>query len=251
MILRKYTLWKRIFDISFSLSLIVSLFPLGVLIILVALWETRAFPLFVQTRSLSLEGKRFRIFKIRTIRKAAKRVSFYGKGSKVGTNIFSKQRFEPFVPPFCCWLRRTGLDELPQLVNIVKGEMSFIGPRPLMIEDLEAMKRESLNLYVARVSLRSKPGLSGLWQLFGNRKEGVENLLYFDLLYENSCSFGLDVVLLAKTISILLFAGHSDSIVRSNSRLKFFAEGGSAQRVESSTSGEGGKQLVRKLVLVK
>ena len=206
---KSYFFWKRVFDVLFALALTAVLFPVVIVFFLVVAWETRAFPLYIQDRGVFLEGKRFRIYKFRTMREKSTRQPHSG-----AAKIFSRPEYAEYVPHFCGWLRLTGLDELPQLWNILKGEMSFIGPRPLAIGDLEAMKLESLSLYNLRASLTSPAGLSGLWQLFGDRDAGVENLVSQDMLYEQTRSFMLDLSLVVRTIPTVLFALRSDAIVK-------------------------------------
>jgi len=208
---KSYFFWKRVFDILLALTLMTVLFPFAVLLLLAVTWETRAFPLYIQDRGVSLEKNTFRIYKLRTMRERSSRTHPPGIA-----NIFFRPEFAGDVPPFCAWLRLTGLDELPQLWNILAGDMSFIGPRPFAAADLESMKRESPALYYMRAALNAPAGLSGLWQLYGNRDAGVEDLVSHDILYERTRSFMLDVALIAKTIPTVLFARRSDAIVKKN-----------------------------------
>jgi len=202
---KSYFLWKRIFDVVLALTLMAALFPAMVLLLLVAAWETRAFPLYVQDRGVSLERERFRIYKLRTMRERDSHAH--------AAEIFFRPEFAGDVPRICKWFRLTGLDELPQLWNILTGDMSFIGPRPLALADLETMKRESPSFYSMRAAVTAPAGLSGLWQLYGSREDGVENLVRLDLLYEQTRSLGLDLALIAKTVPTILFAQRSDAIV--------------------------------------
>jgi len=206
---RSYFFWKRVFDVLFSLTLMVLLFPFGVFLLCAVAWETGAFPLYIQDRGVSLEKKPFRIYKLRTMRERSSR-----KHPPGTANIFFRPEFAEDVSSFCGWLRLTGLDELPQFWNILVGDMSFIGPRPLAVWDLEAMKVESPSLYYMRAALTSPAGLSGLWQLYGNREEGVENLVSLDLVYERTRSLSLDLSLVVKTIPTVLFARRSDAILK-------------------------------------
>ena len=206
---KSYYPWKRVFDVLFALTLMTLLFPLGIILLIAAAWETRAFPLYIQERGVSLEKKPFRIYKLRTMRERTSRKHPHGIA-----NIFFRPEFAGDVPAFCRWLRLTGLDELPQLWNILAGDMSFIGPRPLALTDLEAMKRESPSLYYMRAALTAPAGLSGLWQLYGSRDAGVENLVSLDVRYEETRSFFFDLSLVAKTIPTILFAKRSDAIVK-------------------------------------
>ena len=113
---------------------------------------------------------------------------------------------------FTKWLRRTGLDELPQIYNVLVGHMSIVGPRPLMLQDLQILEKESPQNYLLRESIKSKPGLTGMWQIFGDRSKGVENLIGLDLFYEAEKSFRLDLKIFFFTIPIVLFAKNSDAI---------------------------------------
>ena len=203
-----YSRWKRFSDVVISVVLMIVLLLPGILFLLLVAWETRSYPLYVQDRAMSLEGKRFRIYKLRTMRK--RRASL---PSDAAVKIFSKPEYAEYVTAFCGWLRRTGLDELPQMWNVLIGDMSLIGPRPLDLGDLESMKREHPELYAQRASITSKVGLSGMWQLFGNRDAGAADLVRFDMLYERNRSMKLDAELFFRTIHQALFAYHSDSIV--------------------------------------
>lgn len=203
-----YSRLKRISDVTISVVIMVVLLLPGILFLLLVAWETRSYPLYVQDRAMSLEGKRFRIYKLRTMRKQRARVP-----SDAAVNIFSKPEYAEYVTAFCGWLRRTGLDELPQLWNVLIGDMSLIGPRPLDLGDLKSMKQEHPELYARRASLTSKVGLTGMWQLFGNRDAGAEDLVRLDMMYERNRSMKLDAGLFFRTIHQALFAYHSDSIV--------------------------------------
>lgn len=185
------------------------LLPVGIVFFFVVAVETRAFPLYIQERGMSPEAKRFRIYKLRTMRERRTLAAERGAAA-----IFSRCEDAEYVPPFCTWLRLTGLDELPQLWNIIAGDMSFVGPTPLALSDLAAMKNEYPLLYGRRASLKSKAGLSGMWQLFGSRAGGVEDLVRLDSLYDRTRSFRRDVSLLIKTIPTVLFALRSDAIVK-------------------------------------
>ena len=111
------------------------------------------------------------------------------------------------------WLRKTGLDEITQLINVLKGEMSLVGPRPLTISDLEIMKKYEPEIHKRRQQLQSKPGITGYWQIFGDRNKGLENLLLLDEFYESKKSLLFDLKLIMSTIVLVMTAKHSDSII--------------------------------------
>lgn len=184
--------------------------PFQIIIALILLIELRTFPLFFQERGISLNNK-FKMLKFKTMRNISQENSNNNEFSK---DIFKKPTLSKHVPPFSAWLRRTGLDELPQFWNVcVKGNMCFVGPRPLTIQDLETMKENFPDFYIKREKLKSKPGITGLWQLFGKREEGIENLIELDELYENNKSFSLNIKLIIETIKVAIFASNSDAIV--------------------------------------
>ena len=134
---------------------------------------------------------------------------------KDGTNssILQKPYYKFYVFPFGAFLRKTGLDELPQLLNILKGEMSFVGPRPLSINDLNAIKKNFPSYYDERAAINTLPGLSGLWQVNKNYECDIENLIDLDQQYCNNQSFGLDLRIILKSLNVILSAKHHDSII--------------------------------------
>jgi undecaprenyl-phosphate galactose phosphotransferase len=91
--------------------------------------------------------------------------------------------------------------------------MQFIGPRPLTLEDLKTIKKYNPDLYEKRSGIKMKPGITGYWQTFGNRNNGVEDLINSDLYYYKNASFKLGVKIMFMTIFIMLTGKHSDSII--------------------------------------
>ena len=165
-------------------------------------------PIFIQERGITLNRFRYKILKFRTIKKESSN-KFIVKKS---TNILYKPELTSKLTKFTNWLRKTGLDELPQLLNVFAGKMSLIGPRPLMLSDLEIMQQKHPELYEIRESFERIPGISGLWQIYGERNKGIENLILLETKYEKHGSLMLDIKLMFATIPIVVFANHSDSI---------------------------------------
>ena len=177
---KKY--FKRLFDIIFSLSLILLLFPIMILIFLLV-WVTIGFPIFIQKRP-GLNNKIFTLYKFKTLY----------DGSK---NISEKKRQSVFGN----FLRKTGLDELPQLLNILKNNMSFVGPRPLLVEYLKNYSNYEKKRHLV------KPGVTGLAQINPD-PSGIKSWnksIKLDIFYLNNISFFLDMQILFKTVVLVLF----------------------------------------------
>jgi len=200
---------KRSIDILLSIFLIIVTLPFQFIIAVFLILILKENPVFLQARGLTLNKYRFTMLKFRTIHSSQNqnKLHIHSKdifllpGLAVDLNWFTK------------WLRKTGLDELPQIYNVLVGQMSFVGPRPLMIQDLLILKKEFPQHYLLRESMISKPGLTGAWQIFGDRSKGVENLIGQDIFYEEEKSFELDLKILLLTIPIVLFAKNSDAII--------------------------------------
>ncbi len=200
---------KRTLDLVFSVLLLPVIIPLLLVFSIILIFELREFPVFSQERGLSLTKYRFRIFKLKTLRST----DVTSKEALNGQEILLSPLLFSSVPRFAGWLRKTGLDELPQIYNILAGHMSFIGPRPLMLSDLKGIKEKYPHYYLLRNRLNAKPGLSGIWQLFCNREEGVKNLIALDTLYEEMHSLKLDLKILLFTIPVVLTGSNRDSIL--------------------------------------
>jgi O-antigen biosynthesis protein WbqP len=201
---------KRFIDITISLPALILFTPVIIPILLIVGIITGCLPVLLQQRKLALEKEEIKIFKIRTI-KASR--SFKEKERR-SRDVFNKSDYEQYVPLFCRWLRKSGLDEILQLINVIKGEMSPVGPRPLTISDLELLKKNEPELYERRLNLDSKPGITGYWQVHGRREDGAFNLIENDEYYERNKSLIMDIKLILKSIVVLLTASHSDSILR-------------------------------------
>jgi lipopolysaccharide/colanic/teichoic acid biosynthesis glycosyltransferase len=176
---------------------------------LIILVTTRQTPIIIQERKISLKAKKIKIYKLRTLKVAD---SLQESCNNPGAIMF-RQDLKKYVSPFCTWLRKSGLDELVQLINVLKGEMSLVGPRPLTITDLQIMKKFEPEIHRQREKIKSQPGITGYWQIFGDRYKGLQNLILLDEYYELNKSFALDLKLIFSTIVLVLTAKHSDSIV--------------------------------------
>jgi exopolysaccharide biosynthesis polyprenyl glycosylphosphotransferase len=177
---------KRCFDVVASLILIFILSPVLLGIALVVKFTSKGPVFFIQKR-VGQKGRRFRFFKFRSM--------------KVDSPVYAitpKDKLDPRITPIGRFLRRSSLDELPQLFNVIKGDMSLVGPRPEMpfiVEHYNELHKQRLNV---------KPGITGLWQISSDRKIAIHENMDYDMYYINNQSFLLDLVILAKTVSSCL-----------------------------------------------
>jgi exopolysaccharide biosynthesis polyprenyl glycosylphosphotransferase len=177
---------KRIFDVAAALFLLVVLSPLLLALALAVKLSSKGPVFFVQKR-VGQFGRRFRFFKFR---------SMY-----VNTPVYAitpNSGKDPRITPIGRFLRRSSLDELPQLFNVLKGDMSLVGPRPEMpfiVEQYNDLHRQRLNV---------KPGITGLWQISADRRIAIHENMDYDMYYINNQSFLLDLVILAKTVTSCL-----------------------------------------------
>ncbi len=193
-------------DLVLSIVLMILISPIFVIITVILAAIHRGSPFFIQNRALVLERNIFRIYKFKTF-------SFQNHKISTTDEVFRKKSFTKSVNVFCALLRKTGLDEIPQLLNVLLGDMSFIGPRPFSLTDLEIIKSEFPALYKTRVGLQAQPGISGLWQIKGDREQGIQNLIELELEYVKNQSLITDLTIMAKTLPIILFASHSDAYI--------------------------------------
>ncbi|MHB8906074.1 MAG: sugar transferase [Melioribacteraceae bacterium] len=202
---KKYFETKNRIDFIFCIFILIAAFPFMLLISILLTLILKSFPLVIQKRGVTEENQVFNIYKFRTIK-----IAHNNQINK--ENILFKPGLSQYVPAFCRWLRKTGFDELPQILNVLKGEMSLVGPRPLTINDLKVLKNYYPQHYQIRNSITLKPGITGMWQVFGNREEGIENLVDLDLHYYEQTSHLLDLRILLSTIILIARGKHTDAI---------------------------------------
>jgi exopolysaccharide biosynthesis polyprenyl glycosylphosphotransferase len=188
---------KRLLDLGISLVACVLLAPLFLVTAIAIKLDSRGPVLFVQER-VGLGGRRFRLYKFRTMIAGADRLQAEIEALNEAHGPVFKIRDDPRVTRVGRWLRRLSLDELPQLVNVLKGDMSLVGPRPLPLRDVERIDQRA---HRRRFSV--KPGLTCLWQVNGREPE-FEDWVRTDMEYIDNWSLGLDVKILLKTIPAVL-----------------------------------------------
>ncbi len=195
--LRLYTAWKRIADVVFALIGLLFFIPILPFLALAILFESRG-PVFYKQTRVGKGGAHFQIYKLRTMRNDAEN----GTGAQWATKNDSR------ITRMGKFLRKTRLDELPQLFNMLRGDMSLIGPRPERPEFVDQLS-EDIPYYRARLAV--KPGLTGWAQVrfrYGNTSEDALRKLQYDLYYIRHQSLLLDIVIAFKTIGVMVtFAG--------------------------------------------
>jgi lipopolysaccharide/colanic/teichoic acid biosynthesis glycosyltransferase len=197
-------LFKRCFDINVSLLLLILLSPLFLVLGLLIPLESRG-PVFFHSLRIGLHGRTFRLFKFRTMARDAHVHRVRMINEKSSNRVVFKHKTDPRVTRLGRFLRKFSLDELPQLINVLRGDMSLIGPRPLLKEDFESDTGNSpVFQQWARDRHRLWPGLTGLWQVSGRSDLSLEESMYLDLHYVTHWSPRLELVIVLKTIPAVL-----------------------------------------------
>ena len=190
-------LYKRILDVSIATGALVILAPLFALVALALKAESGGPVLFRQTR-IGKDGTPFIMFKFRSMYLDAedRRPALLAQSDRAG--ICFKARNDPRITRVGRFLRRFSIDELPQILNVLGGEMSIVGPRPALPEEVAAYPARALG------RLAVKPGLTGIWQVSGRAEIGFERMIDMDLAYARSRSLLLDIVLIAVTFRAVI-----------------------------------------------
>lgn len=184
---------KRAMDITFSILIFsILLVPLVFVSLLIYLFDGT--PIFYIHKRVGYAGKTFNCVKFRTMVKGAhSKWRELLKYSERGDKVF-KLKNDPRVTPLGRILRKYSIDEIPQFFNILKGDMSIVGPRPQIVEETEFYDIK------AKHRLMVLPGLTGLWQISGRADTGYEEMIDLDLYYLENWSIGLDIEIILKTI---------------------------------------------------
>jgi lipopolysaccharide/colanic/teichoic acid biosynthesis glycosyltransferase len=200
---------KRAVDVSSSLALIIVLAPL-----LLLLWclvrSTSAGPALFRQERLGRGARPFTMLKLRTMyvdnddrihRSYVTHMLSAGQGSAAGQNGLFKLDPDPRVTPLGAWLRRTSLDELPQLFNVLHGDMSLVGPRPVLPWEAQLFGEPYQRRFLV------KPGITGLWQVSGRSRLSMREALDLDIEYAVRHSFKLDLIIIFRTLPAIFRGG--------------------------------------------
>ena len=193
---------KRFVDFLFSLLLIILLFPLFLIIGISIKFNSKGSILYIQRR-IGKNNISFSCYKFRTMKPKAK----YILKELLIQNQDIKNEFEntrklindPRITKIGKFLRFTSLDELPQIFNVFKGDMSFIGPRPIIKSEIKKYGKDFQKAFSV------KPGISGLWQVSGRNKLSYNKRVELDIFYAKNINLILDFKIFIKTLIIVLF----------------------------------------------
>ena len=200
---------KRLVDVTLSLMLIVVVSPL-----LLLLWclvrLTSSGPAFFRQERVGRNMRSFTMLKLRTMyvdnhdqihRNYVTHLLSADEPTAAGDNGLFKLDQDPRVTPLGAWLRRTSLDELPQLFNVLRGEMSLVGPRPVLPWEAELFEERYRRRFLV------KPGISGLWQVSGRSRLTMREALELDIEYTERQSLALDLSIILRTVPAIFGGG--------------------------------------------
>jgi lipopolysaccharide/colanic/teichoic acid biosynthesis glycosyltransferase len=188
---------KRSFDVVVSALVIVLGIPLWIVLALAIKLTSRG-PVFYADERIGVGERRFRLLKLRTMVAGAASSQAALEPSNEASGALFKIRDDPRVTPVGRLLRRFSLDEVPNVINVLRGEMSLVGPRPLPVRDyarLEPWHRRRSEVL---------PGMTGIWQIAGRSDLSFDDLVRLDFYYLENWSLWLDITILVKTIPAVL-----------------------------------------------
>lgn len=194
---KAYFFFKRMFDIFFSLFMSLALIPFF-LIVSIVVAITSGFPVFYVSERIGQNGKPFMMIKFRTMVKGADKMLDKVEHLNETNGPTFKAHDDPRMTKIGKFLRKTSIDELPQLVNIFLGHMSFVGPRPPLRKEVEQYNDFD------KLRLTAKPGLTCIWQCSGRNDIDFNEWMKMDVEYLQKRSIWFDFLLILKTIPAVL-----------------------------------------------
>jgi exopolysaccharide biosynthesis polyprenyl glycosylphosphotransferase len=189
---------KRVFDLVLAIPLLILSLPVLLATALV-IKATSPGPVFFKQQRIGFNKRRFQLYKFRSMELGAEAKLKDLEHLNESRGPTFKIANDPRVTPLGRFLRRTSLDELPQLINVIKGEMSLVGPRPLPLRDVELFEEDR-----HRKRFSVLPGVTGLWQVSGRSSIPFDRWIDLDLEYIDQWSLGLDLKILVRTIPAVL-----------------------------------------------
>ncbi len=188
---------KRIEDIIVSILLLIITFPLWIVLALLIKGESPGPILFLQKR-VGKHGRTFKMYKFRSMYRDAEDQKEYLDGDNEAEGLIFKMRDDPRVTRIGRVLRRMCLDEIPQFLNVLRGEMSIVGPRPPLPDEVAQYNDQDMMRLVAT------PGITGLWQVNRGHRYSFEEVINWDTYYIENWSLWLDIKIMLKTVWVIL-----------------------------------------------
>lgn len=193
--------YKRILDIVGAAFGLIICLPVSIIIMILINLDTPGSPIYQQER-IGKDGKRFMMYKFRTMcadnSELENQVLSNNPGLMAHYERFQKLVENPRLTQVGRILRRTSMDEIPQFLNILKGDMSLVGPRPFLAEQM-GIYGDAYSYYV-----QMRPGLTGLWQVSGRNRLSFQDRVKLDVFYACNQSLGFDLRILFKTVVVVL-----------------------------------------------
>jgi lipopolysaccharide/colanic/teichoic acid biosynthesis glycosyltransferase len=193
---------KRSMDVVGAAGGLIFLSPLLVIVAILVRLDSRG-PILFRQKRMGLGGREFSCLKFRTmVVDAEERLRDLEARNESAGGVLFKIKDDPRVTPLGRLLRRSSLDELPQFWNVLVGEMSLVGPRPLQLRDSEKLENLDPEGYARRLSVM--PGITGPWQVGGRSDVDSGRMLGLDLDYVENWWIGVDLAILVKTVVVVL-----------------------------------------------
>ncbi len=197
-----YLLIKTIFDVIFALNFLILGLPLFIFISILIKFSSRG-PIFFLQKRIGKDKKYFYCIKFRTMHPEAEfmldNLITSNKELRKEFDENHKLKNDPRITNIGKFLRKTSLDEIPQFINILKLEMSLVGPRPIVKEEIKKYGDSLANV------LSVKPGITGLWQISGRNNLSYKRRVFLDCLYVKDFNFFMDLRIIIRTLGVVFF----------------------------------------------
>lgn len=196
-----YPFFKRLFDILVGILGILLLLPVSIIVKIINILNKDFSPVFYSHTRIGKNGKEFKLYKFRSMVPNADEILMEMlKDEKIAEEYHKNKKLkdDPRITKVGKFLRKSSLDEIPQFINILKGEMSLVGNRPYLPREKEDMGKFYDDI------VKTKPGLTGYWQVSGRSDVSFKKRLELEQYYSNNFSCKLDIVILFKTVKVVL-----------------------------------------------
>ncbi len=194
-----YSILKRLFDLFFSIFSVCILSPVFLILIIIVKLDDPKGKVFFAHKRVGKNGKEIKIYKFRSmVHNAEELIKKFTDEQKKEYYTYFKLENDPRITKVGKFLRKTSLDELPQFINIIKGDLSIVGPRPIVSKELE-LYGDQKDLF-----LSVRPGLTGYWAVNGRSSTDYNERIKLELYYVEHCSIALDFKIIFKTFGTVI-----------------------------------------------